>query len=76
MSAHARSRPGLAVTRSNQASAKSAVPAIAANTGRCTERRKSATSVAASAAASKTSKPAQAISQWCASCLLGSVALR
>jgi hypothetical protein len=64
------------VRRSNQASVKSAVPAAAANSGRRAERRSSAISVADSEAISKASKPTQAMSQWCASCLAGSVALR
>jgi hypothetical protein len=64
------------VTRSNQASQSSAVPATEAKTVTKTERRTIATTVAASANASKRSKPAQATCQWCVTCSEGNVALR
>jgi hypothetical protein len=75
-SAHVSSRPGCAVTRSNQASQRRAVPATAANIATSGDRRRIAISVATSAVASKRSKPAQARSQWCVTWLEGSVALR
>jgi hypothetical protein len=68
-------RPSDVIT-SNQASQSSAVPATAANIGTNTDRRTTAKKSETSAAASRRSRPAQAMSQWFARCCDGSVALR
>ena len=52
------------------------MPATEAKTATKTERRTIATTVAASADASKRSKPAHATCQWCVTCSEGNVALR
>jgi hypothetical protein len=62
-SAHVSSLPRFAVITSNHASQSRVVPAIAAKSGSRGERLANAINVAASAITSKTSKPAQAMSQ-------------